>query len=87
VELTDPVRPLDPMRRLRERFPFALTLTWEPEGGASAPVSFPAVTTSVPDEDIIDGFLADCRGEGASDAERELIAAAVASLRASEVTA
>lgn len=87
VELTDRVRPLDPMRRLRERYPFALTLAWEPEGVAAEPVSFPIGASAMPDEDVVDAFLADCRGEGASDAERELIAAAVADLRASEVTA
>jgi exonuclease SbcD len=86
VELTDPVRPVEAMRRLRERFPFAVTLSWEPEGAPAAPVTFPAVTKAVSDEDVIEAFLADCRGEGASPDERELIAAAVAAGRAAEVT-
>ena len=30
VVLTDEVRPLEPMRRLRERYPYALTVSWEP---------------------------------------------------------
>ena len=34
VELTDPVRPVDPMRRLRDRFPFALTVSWHPPSSA-----------------------------------------------------
>jgi len=33
VVLTDRVRPLDPMRRLQARFPFAVAVEWSPEGG------------------------------------------------------
>ena len=35
VELTDPVRPLEPMRRLRERFPHTLVAQWVPEPATS----------------------------------------------------
>lgn len=87
VELTDRVRPVDPMRRLRERFPFALTLTWLPDGQALQQMSFPAVTAAVPDAEIIEAFLADCRGEGPDAAEADLIGSALAGLRAAEVTA
>ncbi len=87
VELTDRVRPVDAMRRLRERFPFALTLGWEPEGAAARPVSFPAASAATPDEDIVEAFLVDCRGTGARPEERELIAAAVAGVRTTEITA
>ena len=86
VELTDRLRPVEAMRRLRERFPFAVTLSWEPEGTAAA-ASFPTVSAAMPDEDVVAAFLAECRGEGATVDERELIAAAVAGLRAAEVTA
>src|SRR5207245_3511086 len=34
VELTDPVRPTDALRRLQERFPHAVHLEWRPAGGA-----------------------------------------------------
>jgi len=86
VELTDEVRPVDAMRRLREKFPFALTLSWEPVGASAAPAAFPAVTKAVSDEDVVEAFLADCRGKGASPDERKLIAAAVGAGRAAEVT-
>lgn len=36
VVLTDPVRPLDPMRRLQTRFPHAVAVEWRPEGGRPA---------------------------------------------------
>ncbi len=87
VELTDRIRPVEPMRRLREKFPFALTVSWEPDGAAPAAASFPTPTTTVPDEQIIEAFLADCRGVGAAPEEKQLIAAALAELRAVEVTA
>ncbi|HET8589551.1 MAG TPA: exonuclease SbcCD subunit D [Nakamurella sp.] len=87
VELTDPVRPADPMRRLRECFPFAVTLSWQPDGVAPQSVSFPAVTATAPDEDIVEAFLADCRGAGADPGERQIIASALAALRSAEVTA
>ncbi len=87
VQLTDQERPIEAMRRLRERFPFALTVAWEPAGAAAGPVSFPTVSSAVNEMDIIEAFLADCRGTGASAEERAVIAAAVSSLRAAEVTA
>jgi exonuclease SbcD len=87
VRLTDPVRPLDPMRRLREVFPYAVTLSWEPVGGAPRPTEFPAVSAATPDDEVIARFVADCRGAGPTAAERELIAAVVAERRAAEVTA
>lgn len=87
IELTDRVRPVEPMRRLREKFPFALTVSWESDGAVPAAAAFPSATTAVPDEQIIEAFLADCRGEGAAPEEKQLIAAALAELRAVEVTA
>lgn len=36
VVLTDPVRPLDPMRRLHTRFPNAVAVEWRPEAGRPA---------------------------------------------------
>ena len=35
VTLTDPVRPREPMERLRRRFPHTLVLAFDPEGGAA----------------------------------------------------
>ncbi len=87
VRLTDPVRPLEAMRRLRERFPHVLTLAWEPEGPQQLPAAFPAVTAAVPDQEIVEAFLSDCRGRPPTAPERELVASVVASLRAAEVVA
>jgi len=49
VVLTDRVRPLDPMRRLQTRFPFAVAVEWRPEGGP--PVLALDPTNRRPDRD------------------------------------
>ncbi len=85
VVLTDPVRPLEPMRRLRERFPFALTVSWEP------PVRQPGLLQGVPasggtsDADILDEFLMDCRGFPAAVGEKVLLHSSLSAERWSEV--
>lgn len=84
VELTDPVRPLEPMRRLREKFPFAVTVAWNGPHGAAQPVRFPAAVPGVSDGAVIAAFLADCRGSEATDAEQRLLDQAMADQRMAE---
>lgn len=58
--LTDPVRPVDPMRRLKERFPYAVHLEWiEQQQAASRSYKERVVGRS--DIDVMAGFLADVR--------------------------
>lgn len=76
ARLTDPVRPLDAMRRLKEKFPFAVTLSWEPPAGQPDPASWTARSASVvgsSDAALIEQFLIDCRGAGPSESESLLI--------------
>ena len=85
VVLTDPVRPVEPMRRLRERYPHVLTVTWDPgatEVGHRVP---PLVATAPTDTDILAGFLLECRGSAASAAEQLLLDDALAADRLREV--
>jgi exonuclease SbcD len=85
VRLTDPVRPLEAMRRIQERFPFALTLQWEPPAGSgdSDADSFgAAVAAAVSDAKLIADFLADCRGAGPTDRESEFVDRAIGLARA-----
>ena len=84
VVLTDAVRPLEPMRRLREQFPYALTVTWEPAGERGAAVVRSSSATAT-DADILADFLLDCRGCGASATEQALIDAALSAERIAEV--
>lgn len=82
VELTDRVRPMEAMRRLRERYPFALTVSWQPGAVVDAA---PAPVTALPDEDLIAAFLADCRGSGPDGDETRWLADALGHARTAEV--
>ncbi|WP_179956910.1 exonuclease SbcCD subunit D [Amycolatopsis anabasis] len=78
VTLTDTVRPVDAMRKLRDRFPHAVHLDWQPEGGAgSAALRYAAQTKGRSDEQIAHSFLADCRGAEPNDRERVLLRTAL----------
>lgn len=73
--LTDSVRPLQAMERLRTRFPHTLVIAFEPMGetGASVPR---ARTQGRSDHDIALDFVAELRGAPASEAESALLQAA-----------
>ncbi len=81
VELTDPVRPIDPMRRLREAFPWALTVTWRPPAAARTPPAYPSVTAASSDRVLLDRFLQECRGDAPTPGEAALLDRAVADVR------
>lgn len=80
VELTDPVRPVDPMRRVREVFPFALTVSWQPPAGSALP-AYPIPAQGSSDQAVITSFLHECRGGSASAAEQVLLDRALAQPR------
>ena len=87
VELTDRVRPLESMRRLRDRFPYALTLRWEPvEAIATRAERAPSAGALSGDDALIQQFLTECRGDRANAAERALIDGALAAQRRGEMT-
>jgi exonuclease SbcD len=87
VVLTDLVRPIDAMRRLQRRFPFAVRMEWQPTGGRlGEPLTYPASVRGRDDEEIACCFVADCRGSDPADAERALIAEAFATVRGKEET-
>lgn len=84
ARLTDPVRPLEAMRRLKEKFPYAVTLSWEPPAATSDADGFTAGIVSAvgrSDPQLIEQFLLDCRGAGPSESERVLIAKGMALAR------
>jgi exonuclease SbcD len=87
VVLTDLVRPIDAMRRLQRRFPFAVRMDWQPAAGRlGEPLTYPASVRVRDDEEIACCFVADCRGSDPADAERALIAEAFATVRGKEET-
>lgn len=75
--LTDATPPVEPMRRLRERFPFCATIQPDPDRRSEgAPRRYrDRVTRETPDPQVVGDFLAFVRdGEGPDERERELIA-------------
>lgn len=77
VTLTDPVRPVEAMRRLRARFPHAVHLDWEPEGGAGAVLRYSEAVRGRTDLEIAENFLTDCRGAEPTERERALLVEAL----------
>jgi DNA repair protein SbcD/Mre11 len=81
--LTDTVRPMDPMRRLRTRFEHAAHLEHRPVAHAANAATYSERVRGQSDSQIIDGFLEHVRnGVVASVAEKALIASAIAQVTA-----
>ncbi len=78
VTLTDPVRPVGAMDRVRARFPHTLELAFDPQGCPTPVRSYAARLTSRSDVDVCCDFLGHVRGgRVASDEERELLTIAL----------
>jgi exonuclease SbcD len=85
IELTDPVRPTEALRRLQERFPHAVHLEWRPEGGfAGAAMRYAQAAHGRSDHEVACCFVADCRGEEPTERERELLGEALVAAAAME---
>jgi exonuclease SbcD len=78
VTLTDTVRPVGAMERLRRRFPDTLVLAFEPAGAQVVPATSAASLRQRGDLDLCCDFLAHVRGgNAASEPERALLSTAV----------
>ncbi|NHA70006.1 exonuclease SbcCD subunit D [Phycicoccus flavus] len=87
VTLTDPVRPLGAMERVRRRFPHTLELRFDPQGAAVALRSYAPVTERA-DVDVCCDFLGHVRGgRAASEQERALLQEAVEAARVGRAVA
>ena len=79
VELTDPVRPTDALRRLQERFPHAVHLDWRPVSSpATAKLRYTTTVRGRSDHEVACQFVEDCRGAEPSETERALLRSALA---------
>ena len=84
--LTDEVRPVDAMRRLQQRFPHAVHLEWQPDGGrATAPLRYSEAVRGRDDQSLARGFVADCRGAEPTESEKALLAEALRAVDVQEV--
>ncbi|AOS61675.1 exonuclease SbcCD subunit D [Actinoalloteichus hymeniacidonis] len=86
ITLTDRVRPLEPMRRLQERFPHAVHLDWRPEGGLDdARLHYSAAIRGKDDRELAASFVADCRGALPDETETRLLDEALHSVCGEQV--
>ena len=78
ITLTDPIRPMGAMERVRRRFPDTLVLAFEPVGAQVAAATSSASLPQRGDLDLCCDFLAHVRGgHAASGPERALLSSAV----------
>lgn len=77
VVLTDPRLPARPMERLRRRFPRVLVLQHAPDGDLGPTTSATSRVQGRSDLEVVERFVLDVRGAGASDEESPLLRAAV----------
>ncbi|MFD6339866.1 exonuclease SbcCD subunit D [Streptomyces sp. NPDC060131] len=81
--LTDPVRPAEPMARLAERFPYTLSLVFDPEREDDDPrSSYAQRLAGRTDQQIAEDFVAHVRGgSGPDEPERGVLRAAFEDVR------
>ncbi len=77
VRLTDPVRPVDPMRTLQARFPHCVHLEWTGGAARSDGLSYTERLAGRTDLQVAGEFVRHVRGQEASEAERELLGRAL----------
>ncbi len=82
VVLTDPVRPLGAMDRVRARFPHTLSLQFDPQGAPTPVRSYASRVTARDEVDVCCDFLGHVRGgTAASEEEHGLLTEAVEAVR------
>jgi exonuclease SbcD len=77
VRLTDPVRPVDPMRKLQTRFPHCVHLEWAGSGAVADGRSYAERLAGRTDLQVAGEFVRHVRGQEVSAAERELLGRAL----------
>jgi exonuclease SbcD len=77
ARLTDPVRPVDPMRRLQARFPHCVHLEWIGGAEAADGRSYQERLAGRSDLEVAGEFVRHVRGQDAGAAERELLGRAL----------
>jgi exonuclease SbcD len=87
VTLTDASRPQNAMNRVQSRFPFAVDLRFDPQGGSVDEQSYTQRVAGRGDLEVCCGFVDHVRGRPTNGGERELLAEALAGVRAHEAEA
>ncbi len=85
VTLTDAVRPVDAMERIRARFPHAVVLAFEPEGAAArSEDTYTVRLRGLDDRQLAAAFVEDVRGAGPDEDEQALLDDALQARRVAE---
>jgi exonuclease SbcD len=85
VAVTDRVRPVDALRRLQERFPYAVHMEWQPEGGRHGEaLRYSEAVRGRTDHEVACCFVSDARGDEPSDREKGWLADALEAVYATE---
>ncbi|MGQ4382432.1 exonuclease SbcCD subunit D [Streptomyces sp. SAS_270] len=83
--LTDPVRPAEPMARLAERFPHAISLVFDPDRAPDDPdLSYARRLEGRNDQQIAEDFVTHVRGAGPDAHEQAVLRDAFDAVRADE---
>lgn len=85
VRLSDPVRPVDPMRKLQVRFPNCVHLEWAGTGAAADGRSYAERLAGRTDLQVAGEFVRHVRGQEPSDTERQLLGRALLTAGREEV--
>jgi exonuclease SbcD len=78
ARLTDPERPVDPMRRLQERFPHCVHLEWAGSAAAADGRSYQERLRGRADLEVAGEFVTHVRGSAAAPGELDLLGRALA---------
>ncbi|HEY4626007.1 MAG TPA: exonuclease SbcCD subunit D [Blastococcus sp.] len=87
ARLTDAVRPVDPMRRLQERFPHCVHLEWTGSAPAADTRSYQERLRGRSDLDVVGEFVTHVRVVATTPAERALLGRALAAAARGEADA
>jgi DNA repair protein SbcD/Mre11 len=85
VTVTDQVRPVDSLRRLQERFKYAVHMEWQPEGGKQGDaLRYSEAVRGRTDEEVACCFVDDVRGSTPSGREQGWLTDAIETVIAAE---
>ncbi|MET0132901.1 MAG: exonuclease SbcCD subunit D C-terminal domain-containing protein [Kibdelosporangium sp.] len=85
VTVTDRIRPVDSLRRLQERFPYAVHMEWQPEGGRSGEaLRYSEAVRGRSDHEVACCFVGDARGGEPTERESAWLADALEAVYAAE---
>jgi exonuclease SbcD len=85
ITVTDQVRPVDALRRLQDRFKYAVHMEWQPEGGRNGQsLRYSEAVRGRSDDEVACCFIGDARGSEPTERERGWLRDALETVIAAE---